>query len=144
MTADDRMLHIASRAGITGTLDPYINLIASAKYRNEAAAMIGGPVIGKIMHDGVDAVRTHASSANSDHTNSAERKLAQSFYDLVVTPAATLATLPLPAVVRTPAIQAIKLGEVRGAAGDEMAGPRRTSSGPHYGRPERPEQPSRR
>jgi hypothetical protein len=116
-------------------------LITSAKYRNEAASMIGGPVIGKIMHDGVDAVRTYASSANSDHTNTAERKLAQSFYDLVITPAATIATLPLPAVVRTPAIQAIKLGEVRGAAVDEMAEPR--SAGGGHGRPQRPQRPSR-
>jgi hypothetical protein len=115
-------------------------LITSAKYR-KAASMIGGPVIGKIMHDGVDAVRTYASSANSDHTNTAERKLAQSFYDLVITPAATIATLPLPAVVRTPAIQAIKLGEVRGAAVDEMAEPR--SAGGGHGRPQRPQRPSR-
>jgi hypothetical protein len=34
--------------------------------------MSGGPVVGKIMHDGVDSIRTYPSSANSDHTNSAD------------------------------------------------------------------------
>lgn len=138
----EKQLRVVSRSGLTGALDPYINLMTSARYRTEAASIMGGPVAGKIMHDGVDAIREYASPNNSDKTNAAERKLAQSFYDLVVAPAATVAALPLPAAIRTPAIQALKVGEVRRGAVDTLAGPE-TPKGRAGAAPRAPHAPRR-
>lgn len=139
----EKQLRVVSRSGLTGALDPYINLMTSARYRTEAASIMGGPVAGKIMHDGVDAIREYASPNNSDKTNAAERKLAQSFYDLVVAPAATIATLPLPAAIRTPAIQALKVGEVRRGAVDTLAGPETPKGGRSGVAPRAPHAPRR-
>ena len=149
MTDSERAMRVVSRSGLTGTLDPYINLITSARYRSEAATALGGPVVGKILHDGVDAGRgmlpKSMGGPNSPSTNSAERQLAQSTYDLIVSPLVTAATLPLPAAIRTPLIQGLKLGEVRGAAVDEMVGPRKvTAAHPaSFPKPPKPASPAR-
>lgn len=149
----EKSLRVASRSGLTGTLDPWVNLMTSARYRTEAASMLAGPVAGKIAHDAIDVGRgmipdkigDEKVGPNSGNTNAAERKLAQSFYELVLAPAVTVASLPMPAAVRTPAIQALGLGGVKEDAVTGMAGPKQAPGrGPaRPARPRGPERPTR-
>lgn len=62
-----------SRSGLTGALDPYIQLVSGTRYNRTALQGLAGPVIGTVG----DVATTAAAVAvnNSEDTNSTERRL---------------------------------------------------------------------
>jgi hypothetical protein len=90
----EKAAKIASRSGLFGNLDPYINAFAGVKYNAPIASKALGPVIG----GGINALQTlaEAGARNSANTNTAERKVAKQVYDIVVEPAVNLALGALP------------------------------------------------
>jgi hypothetical protein len=86
-----------------------------------------------------------AGGTNSDKTNTSERNVARGIYEAGVVPSVMLGASLLPAPIGMPIAQAVTLGPVKDAFVDAAAGPKQTTGGgARYGRPERPERPSRR
>jgi hypothetical protein len=142
------MLQAAGRSGLTGAWDPLITIYTGVRYRRSVTGTIGGPVVGGAAQliDGLIALSPKsAGGTNSDKTNTSERNVARGIYEAGVVPSVMLGASLLPAPIGMPIAQAVTLGPVKDAFVDAAAGPKQTTgSGPRYGRPERPERPSRR
>jgi hypothetical protein len=72
-----------SRTGIFGGLDPYINMLGQLRYGRDAASTWSGPTGGRLA-GGINALGSLFQ--NSENTNTTERKLAATTYDLLVEP----------------------------------------------------------
>jgi len=122
-TPGEKAAKIASRSGLFGNLDPYINAFAGVRYNAPIASKALGPVLG----GGVNALQTlaEAGARNSPNTNTAERKVAKQAYDTVVEPAVNLALGALPGASIPAAIltQIAGSGAPREALTSVVAGP---------------------
>lgn len=74
----------ASRFGIFGAADPYINMFTSLRYQKDPATALVGPLGGNIS----TAIKAFGSLLvrNSENTNTAERNAAKALYNLAVQP----------------------------------------------------------
>jgi hypothetical protein len=132
-TGNEKLLRAFSRAGGFGAADPVIQWVTGVKYQRDVATSALGPVIGR----GASAVQTGIEAAgarNSPNTNAAERKFAQTAYDIIFEPAVNFALAGAPggAVAKLTAAaitQAVGSGTAREAAVSAVAGQRENSRG---------------
>ena len=84
-TGTTRLLKWASRTGLFGAADPYVNLVqASSRYNRSAVDSLIGPGLGAA---GKAADATLAVTLNdSPTTNTQERKMMRAFYDVALEP----------------------------------------------------------
>ena len=134
-----KFIRIIGRAGLTGTLDPWLNIAKGARYDRDAATALAGPVFGSIANTVDTGLKT--AVRNSPNTNTAERNLTQAFYRMVVSPAvATLASLS-PAGLGAAAIYSASSGKAREAFTTEVAGPKKPTGRKGPPQPPRPKRP---
>lgn len=127
-----------SRSGLTGVLDPYINMVTGSRYERDAATAIAGPTLGGAFSAADTSMKM--LTRNSDRTNTAERNLARNAYDLLIAPAASLAASFAPVPFGAAAIQSATSGDAREAFVGAVAGGK--SSGRHgSGLPREPKLP---
>lgn len=84
------ILKALSRSGLTGKLDPLLNMLTGAKYGRDIATSALGPVMGSMVGSAVD-VGVNAIVRNSDKTNTTERKVADTIYNTAIEPMVNLA-----------------------------------------------------
>lgn len=118
----ERAMLFASRAGLTGKVDPFINLGTGVRYGRDIATSALGPVLGRLAGGAQTGVEY--LTRNSERTNAAERKMAKTAYDLGVEPTLNylLSALPAGSLVAAGARQAIGSGTVREAFTEAVAG----------------------
>lgn len=135
-----RFMQVLSRSGLTGVMEPYINMANGALYDRDVATAIAGPVLGSVGQLG-DA-KLKLAVRNSDNTNTAERNFAKAFYDATLLPGISLLATFMPAPIGAAAIQAGSSGAAREGFASMVAGDKRaTRAGPP--RPPSPPRPSR-
>lgn len=106
-TTYDKMMTAVSRAGLTGLLDPEVNLVTQARYQRDPTLALQGPVMGvpgQVAGDIIAGVKDPGTS------NTTHRKLMRDVYDLAIKP-----TLIAGATALAP--PEAKLGMALGAAG---------------------------
>lgn len=135
-TPEDRFMQIVSRSGLTGVLDPYINMTTGARYDRDAATAIAGPVLGSIAQLGDQGMKLAVK--NSDNTNTAERNFAKAFYDATLLPGVSLLATAMPAPLGALAIQAGSSGAAREGFTSMVAGDKKEK---HGGVPKPPSPP---
>lgn len=121
-TAADTFMQVLSRSGLTGILDPYINMATGARYDRSAAETMAGPIVGNLFNLVDQNLKLVAR--NSDHTNTAERNFAGAFYDATLMPAVSLLSGFLPAQIGATAIQLGSSGAAREAFASTVSGTR--------------------
>lgn len=84
-TSTDKALLWLSRAGLSGKLDPFLNMREGVRYSRDLATTALGPVIGRAFQAAQTVIEYDVH--NSERTNAAERKLAKTAYDMGVEPA---------------------------------------------------------
>lgn len=95
-----------SGSGMFGALDPWVQAVGGVRYNRPVSSNAAGPALGGLEQ----TVSTTAQyfMNNSDKTNAAERKAADTFYQWALEPAATLALAATPAPV-SPVTQALTI-----------------------------------
>lgn len=123
-TTQAKVERAISGAGLTGALDPYMQMIGGIRYQRSPAAAAGGPSFGAV--DSVVSTLGQYVANNSDKTNAAERKAADTFYAWGIEPAATLllAASPAPVAPATQALTVLAIPASRQAFVDAAAGPK--------------------
>lgn len=96
MSFEDKLKRVVSRAGLTGSFDPFYNTLTGARYQRDPLVSSLGPVWG-----GIDLLAADGFSLYSDHnspnTNTMERKVMKDVYNLVIQPtleAGALSVMP--------------------------------------------------
>jgi hypothetical protein len=134
-TPADVFMQVLSRSGLTGVLDPYINMMTGARYDRDAATAIAGPVLGSIAQLGDQGMKLAVK--NSDNTNTAERNFAKAFYDATLLPGISLLASFAPPVIGAGMIQAGSSGAAREGFTALVAGDKAQKH--HAGQPTPPE-----
>lgn len=80
------LMRALSRFGAFGAADPWMNMMASIRYRKDPATALVGPLGGNV--SGLLKATGDYYMNNSDKTNTAERNLAKAFYANAVQPLA--------------------------------------------------------
>lgn len=116
-----------SRANLIGRYDFIVNAAAGLKYDKEPATVMAGPVLG-LFSEAFKAGVDYFSPANSQNTNTAERRMARLGYDTLIQPTANAAFSALPGgwmggMVGASGIQASSHPGTREAFVEDMAGP---------------------
>jgi len=96
-TTQAKVERAVSGAGLYGAADPWIQMLGGVRYNRAVSSQAAGPAFG-----GVEQAVTTAAQYwlnNSEKTNAAERKAADTFYQWALEPAATLALAATPAPV---------------------------------------------
>lgn len=83
-TGQEKALKAISRSGLFGAFDPYVNLITGARYNRSMAQSLIGPLLGRLSDTGDTTLRSMVR--NSDNTNTQERALVKSIYDMGIEP----------------------------------------------------------
>jgi hypothetical protein len=73
-----------SRAGLTGILDPYLQMVTNSRYQRDPISTFTGPFFG-IFGTGLGAAIQRVAN-NAPGTNAAERKAAEAVYDVLFEP----------------------------------------------------------
>lgn len=112
----------ASRIGAFGGADPWVNFFTQARYENNPAAALTGPMAGSVIS--LVEIVPELAWRNSKGTNTTERKFWTLVYDNFLEPAANLAVNSLsPANLLTAtAVQAAGEGTLREEFVSSMAG----------------------
>lgn len=119
----DKAMLAMSRAGFFGNYDSIVNMVQALRYERDPATSMMGATAGSMSEGIANAIKFFKD--NSKNTNTAERRLAKSFYYMVLNPMiAGYATARLPAPLAAAAIQAgshpaVAEGFVRGLAGKQ-------------------------
>ena len=129
-----RMNATASRTGIFGPYDILFNMVTQARFQRDAATTLLGPAVGGYS-ELFKAIVDYSGDRNTDGTNTAERKLARTAYNLTVAPlaGAFAATMPgrlIPgALIQGAYHPGVREGVVKGLAGPPVIpkGPLRRS-----------------
>lgn len=123
-TTQAKVERAISGAGLTGAVDPYLQMIGGIRYQRSPAAQAGGPSFGMV--DSAISTLGQYVANNSDKTNAAERKAADTFYQWAIEPAATLllAASPAPVAPATQALTVLAIPASRQAFVDAAAGPK--------------------
>lgn len=111
-----------SRAGFTGALDPYLQMITSARYSKDPLSTLTGPFLG-VLGQGLGAAQQWIGN-NSPNTNAAERKMTEALYDVVWEPGWNILLGFAPGSPLTTAITMGFLPSLRDNAVDWIAGER--------------------
>ena len=109
LTDGAKLERAASRAGFFGVLDPLVQLWSGARYGRDASSALLGPGLGQLTGAVNDAAAYF--TRNSERTNTAERKIAGKYYDLLIEP--TLNVL-LSAARANPVSGALTIGVIPG------------------------------
>lgn len=83
-TPATRLEKAISRAGLTGALDPYLQMLTNSRYQRDPVSTLVGPfmgVFGAGLEAGIQSVVN-----NTPSTNAAERKVAEAVYDVLLEP----------------------------------------------------------
>jgi hypothetical protein len=142
-TPADVFMQVLSRSGLTGVIDPYINMATGVRYGRSAAETLAGPALGSLADLGTDAVKL--AVRNSDNTNTAERNFAKAFYDATLLPGISLLASFAPPVIGAGMIQAGSSGAAREGFTSLVAGDKvqRHPGQPTPPRPPKPPKPPR-
>jgi hypothetical protein len=111
-----------SRAGLTGALDPYLQMVTGARYQKDPISTFTGPFLG-VFSEGISAL-TQVIANNSPNTNAAERKAAEALYDVLVEPLANMLLGFAPVSLATGGVTSFLLPAMRDDFVDSVAGPR--------------------
>jgi hypothetical protein len=121
-----RALGAASRTGILGPYDTLFNIVSGARYQREPATVVLGPAVGG-MSELFQSVVNLYGDRNSANTNTAERKLARTGYNTIVTPGLNAVFAGMPAGPLSAAlVQAFRHPLARESAVSAVAGPIQT------------------
>jgi len=113
-----------SAAGLTGALDPWLNMVGGIRYQRSPMAQAAGPGLGAVEQAYSSMVSLWLQ--NSDRTNTAERRAWDTFYQWGLEPAATMliAATPAPVSPATQALTVLALPAAKSAFVDAAAGPK--------------------
>jgi hypothetical protein len=111
-----------SRAGLTGALDPYLQMVTGARYQKDPISTFTGPFLG-VFGAGLGALEQRIAN-NSPNTNAAERKSTEALYDVLIEPLANMALGFAPVSPLTGLITSGFLPMMRDDFVDSVAGPR--------------------
>jgi hypothetical protein len=102
-----------SYSGLTGRVDPLIQLFAGTRYQRSVIETMAGPTLGT-MGDAIDK-QLGLITQNSENTNTAERSSMKSIHQIMVTPAlqAALTGLPLAGPLGRALVMGTAVGGVR-------------------------------
>ncbi len=114
-------LRMLSQAQMFGLADPFVNSMTSARYNKLPGSELGGPLIGRGQRFALDQGAL-VTDKNSPNTNTAERKAAESAFNLLVDPALAVASASLPMPLAAAATFASQRDEIRQAYINESAG----------------------
>lgn len=121
-----KMIRDLSQAQMFGLFDPWVNMATGARYGRQPEAALSGAMLSRGTTAAREAVLA-VSDKNSPKTNTQERKLAASAYDLVVDPFLSVTAAMAPgARFLTPLTQR---DELKQAFVDATAGPQRARGG---------------
>lgn len=125
-TIEGGMIEAVSRSGVLGQYDPLLNLIRGVRYNRDLANAALGPSLGGLANLAQQTIAYFDANKNSENTNTAERALAKSAWDMLAEPSlVALNTLNWrPAGIL--AQHAIKNEESKAAFVDWAAGPEKT------------------
>lgn len=112
-----------SRAGLTGALDPYVQMLSGARYQKDPLSALTGPFFG-IFGSGLGALQQYIGN-NSPNTNAAERKATEALYDVLIEPLVNIAlgyspASPLATVITTGLIPRLRDDFVDSIAGERI------------------------
>lgn len=105
-TTNRKVEKAISYSGLTGRLDPVLQLISGTRYQRSPAETMLGPTLG-MASDGL-ANTLEIFTQNSENTNTAERSAYKSLHQLVLTPAMQVALAGVP--LAGPAGRALVMG----------------------------------
>jgi hypothetical protein len=111
-----------SRAGITGALDPYLQMVTSARYSKDPLSTLTGPFLG-VLGQGLGALQQYIAN-NSPGTNAAERRAYEALYDVLFEPGVNILLGYSPFSPLTTLITMGLLPAMRDDFVDGVAGPR--------------------
>jgi hypothetical protein len=117
-------LRVLSQAQLFGLADPFVNSMTSARYNKLPGSELGGPAFGRVQTFGL-AKAGVMSDKNSATTNTAERKQAEAFYNLVIDPTLAVGAATLPMPLAAAATFASQRDELRQAYVNQSAGPKK-------------------
>lgn len=127
-TTGHKVIKAIGRGAPIAPIEPLVNYATSARYRTDAVKFFAGPVIGTLS-TGVDATRD-VFMANSENTNTAERKAATAVYNMLIEPTVNLALGLTPlSPVSAAATQAVGSGTMREKFVGGLAGEKKVKSG---------------
>lgn len=99
LTADAKVERAASRSGLLGTADPYVQAITGTKYDRPASGTFLGASVSNLSEVANTSAKLAAQALTgnaADVTTSQKRRAAKAFYGFVVEPAAQLGLTYLP------------------------------------------------
>jgi hypothetical protein len=127
-TQGHKVIKAIGRGAPIAPIEPLVQYATSARYRTDAVKFFAGPVIGTLS-TGADATRD-VFMANSENTNTAERKAAQAAYNMLIEPTINLALGLTPlSPLSAAATQAVGSGTAREAAVSAVAGEKKVKGG---------------
>jgi hypothetical protein len=97
-----------SYSGLTGRLDPLLQLISGTRYQRSPAETIMGPAVGQVSDGLTDFLSVTTGVRNSENTNTAERSAADTFHRMILTPMMQAALTGVP--MAGPAGRALVMG----------------------------------
>lgn len=117
---------IASRSGVTGMLDPAVNLVTGVKYSRSFSDVAVGAYFGY----GLQGLNKLVGSEfrNSTNTNTAERAQVQSVFDLAIAPFVAHMVLKR-ARILAPALAWTSSSRMRETVADALVGPKGAKTG---------------
>jgi len=121
-TSQEKSMLWLSRAGLLGKFDPFINLATGVRYGRDLSTSALGPTFGRLSTAAQTGIEY--ATRNSERTNSAERKMAKTAYDVGVEPMVNLllSAAPAGAPIAAVARQVAGSGWAREALVEPVAG----------------------